>query len=216
MPCHAFSLSSSPGIFSSVLSVRFTAPRTLLSPRASSRLSCGQCKGGESGPRERERISDRERTDCGQRPSDIRDARSRRRQTIHSHASDRTRMRRGFICKGVVNGRRGHGVGYRPVVSFSFCPSLSLSVSIFSNLVPLPGHHQSPPRRSRSILIYENPFAVSFPRGDRALAFSKDRSSMSLSSLPLSLLRHSRAHPFRHSFFLAPVAELWRSRGWPR
>ena len=39
-------------------------------------------KAGNPEPRERERISDREKTDCGRRPSDIRDARSRLRQTI--------------------------------------------------------------------------------------------------------------------------------------
>lgn len=74
------------------LSVGFTAPRILLSPRASSRLSCGQCKGGESGPRERERISDREKTDSvnGEEPiPGTRDQDGDERST-HTHARTHT------------------------------------------------------------------------------------------------------------------------------
>lgn len=97
---------------------------------------------------------------------------------LHIHMLERTRMRWGFICKGVVNGGRGHGVGYRPVVSFSFC------FHLLSNLVPLPGHHHSPPRRSRSILIYENRLASSFLE-IVVFAFTKDRLSLSPSLLSL-------------------------------
>lgn len=113
-------------------------------------------------------------------------------------------MRWGFICKGVVNGGRGHGVGYRPVVSFSFC------FHLLSNLVPLPGHHHSPPRRSRSILIYENRLASSFLE-IVVFAFTKDRLSL---SLPLFYLFFVRLLHLVLS--LSPVGRLWRSRGWPR
>lgn len=179
------------------LSVRFTAPRILLSPRASSRLSCGQCKGGESGPRERERISDREKSDSVNGEEPIPGARDQDgdERSEHIHMLERTRMRRGFICKGVVNGGRGHGVGYRPVVSFSFC------FHLLCNLVPLLTHHHSPPRRSRSILIYENRLASSFLE-IVVFAFTKDRLSLSLYFISLST-----ALPRSIPFFLSlPLA----------
>lgn len=110
--------------------------------RASSLLSCGQCKGGESGPRDRRGGPTKKRERSLNEDRAIRatsDQDGDERSYAHSRTAAHTgtdfayvqRPDRGFICKGVVNGGRGHGVGNRPVVSFpprfSFRPGRSVS-----------------------------------------------------------------------------------------
>lgn len=158
-----------------------------------------------------ERLVEREQADRQRSASDCGDTRSRRRRTIHAHMLGRTPMTPGFICKGVVNGGRGHGVGYRPVLSFSLAHSLFLSLSLpvfylASSLFR--SRHQSPPRPSPSILIYERTHCSA------ASSFSKEIPSASL-SLPLSLLAPSpriaclaRAYPPSPSFSL-PFSQAW-------
>lgn len=166
------------------------APRALLSPRASSRLSCGQCKGGESGPRESERELATERKVSAEGERAIRgcrdqdgDERSRAYTCPTAHGRDGDLYARALLMAGGGTPR----AEYRPLVSLSLAhrPRLrcSLAPSLSrhrSNLVSLTYDYPSHPRRFRSILIYE---------GTHAPASSFLQPSLSLSSTTPSTSR---------------------------
>lgn len=161
------------------------------------------------------------------------------RNHAHARAIDSTRIRGGFICKGVVNGGSEYGEGCAFAASFlprsvSVAPLFSLSlppslVSVLSYVTVI--LFSSPPTLNTALLSRRTAVFVSRGQYFHPSSILRSRSSrikfdVSVARAPAPLPLFALA-PFDHSLAFSlshtpspslplPAAEFVHSQGWPR